>query len=97
MAYEAMNNANYLEARMITILNDNGQVSLPTGQPSAGGIVPVGALSATTSKMLSSSEFKDFRCVWNFRWDSAAPSPPTFSISFRRQTPPTIRSPPTTQ
>mmetsp|Transcript_96962 Transcript_96962/g.277430 ORF Transcript_96962/g.277430 Transcript_96962/m.277430 type:complete len:713 (+) Transcript_96962:89-2227(+) len=63
MAYEAMNNANYLEARMITILNDNGQVSLPTGQPSAGGIVPVGALSATTSKMLSSSEFKDFRDV----------------------------------
>jgi 1-deoxy-D-xylulose-5-phosphate synthase len=26
MAYEAMNNANYLQARMITILNDNGQV-----------------------------------------------------------------------
>lgn len=25
--YEAMNNANYLNARMITILNDNSQVS----------------------------------------------------------------------
>lgn len=63
MAYEAMNNANYLNARMITILNDNGQVSLPTGQPSAGGVVPVGALSATTSRMLSSQTFKDVRDV----------------------------------
>jgi len=63
MAYEAMNNANYLSARMITILNDNGQVSLPTGQPSAGGVVPAGALSAYTSRLLSSSEFKSVRDV----------------------------------
>lgn len=63
MAYEAMNNANYLNARMITILNDNGQVSLPTGQPSAGGVVPVGALSASTSRLLSSQTFKDVRDV----------------------------------
>jgi len=35
MAYEAMNNANYLNARMITILNDNGQVRfLPSTSPS---------------------------------------------------------------
>lgn len=36
MAYEAMNNAAYINSRVIVILNDNGQVSLPTGQPSAG-------------------------------------------------------------
>merc|ERR1711871_743078 len=63
MAYEAMNNANYLNARMITVLNDNGQVSLPIGQPSAGGVVPSGALSAYTSRLLSSSEFKSVRDV----------------------------------
>ena len=37
MAYEAMNNAVYINSRVIVVLNDNGQVSLPTGQPSAGG------------------------------------------------------------
>jgi 1-deoxy-D-xylulose-5-phosphate synthase len=36
MAYEAMNNAAYINSKVIVILNDNGQVSLPTGQPSAG-------------------------------------------------------------
>ncbi|KAJ1462044.1 1-deoxy-D-xylulose-5-phosphate synthase-domain-containing protein [Pelagophyceae sp. CCMP2097] len=63
MAYEAMNNANYLQARMITILNDNGQVSLPTGTPSAGGVIPSGALSAYTSRLISSKPFADFRNV----------------------------------
>mmetsp|Transcript_13463 Transcript_13463/g.16877 ORF Transcript_13463/g.16877 Transcript_13463/m.16877 type:complete len:526 (+) Transcript_13463:524-2101(+) len=63
MAYEAMNNANYLDARMITILNDNGQVSLPTGTPSAGGVIPSGALSAYTSRLLSSQPFADVRNV----------------------------------
>jgi len=63
MAYEAMNNANYLNARMITVLNDNGQVSLPTGMPSAGGVVPAGALSAYTSRLLSSNTFQDVRSV----------------------------------
>ena len=43
MAYEAMNNAAYINSRVIVILNDNGQVSLPTGQPSAGGVIPAGA------------------------------------------------------
>ncbi len=42
MAYEAMNCAGYLKSRMIVILNDNGQVSLPTGTHSAGGVVPAG-------------------------------------------------------
>ena len=31
MAYEAMNNAAYINTRVVVILNDNGQVSLPTG------------------------------------------------------------------
>jgi len=61
MAYEAMNCAGYLKQRMIVILNDNGQVSLPTGTPSAAGTIPVGALSASSSKMLSSQPFLDAR------------------------------------
>lgn len=44
MAYEAMNSAGYLKNRMIVILNDNGQVSLPTGTPSAGGQIPASSL-----------------------------------------------------
>jgi 1-deoxy-D-xylulose-5-phosphate synthase len=61
MAYEAMNNAGYLRNRMIVILNDNGQVSLPTGTPSAGGAIPASQLSAYTSNLLVSKPFQDFR------------------------------------
>ena len=61
MAYEAMNNAAYINTRVIVILNDNGQVSLPTGQPSAGGVVPAGAFSAYTSRLLTSTTFKTVR------------------------------------
>lgn len=60
-AYEAMNNAGYLKNRMIVILNDNDQVSLPTGTKSAAGVQPSGALSDYTSKVLSSRPFQDFR------------------------------------
>jgi 1-deoxy-D-xylulose-5-phosphate synthase len=42
-------------------LNDNGQVSLPTGTPSAGGTVPASQLSAYTSNLLVSKPFQDFR------------------------------------
>lgn len=63
MAYEAMNNAAYINSRVVVILNDNGQVSLPTGQPSAGGIVPAGALSGYTSRLLTSSAFKSVRDI----------------------------------
>eukprot|EP01039_Chlorochromonas_danica_P005135 gene5135-5642_t len=63
MAYEAMNNAAYINSRVIVILNDNGQVSLPTGQPSAGGVVPAGALSGYTSRLLTSSAFKSVRDI----------------------------------
>ena len=61
MAYEAMNNAGYLNSRMLVILNDNAQVSLPTGTPSVGGVVPSGALSAYTSRLLASKPFQDVR------------------------------------
>lgn len=63
MAYEAMNNAAYINTRVIVILNDNGQVSLPTGNPSAGGVIPAGALSGYTSRLLTSSTFKSVRDV----------------------------------
>jgi len=61
MAYEAMNSAGYLRSRMIVVLNDNGQVSLPTGTQSAGGTVPASQLSAYTSNLLVSKPFQDFR------------------------------------
>lgn len=61
MAYEAMNNAGYLSSRMIVVLNDNGQVSLPTGTQSAGGVKPASQLSAYTSNLLVSQPFQDFR------------------------------------
>ncbi|GMH68231.1 hypothetical protein TrRE_jg5320, partial [Triparma retinervis] len=63
MAYEAMNSAGYLKNRMIVILNDNGQVSLPTGTMSAGGVIPASSLSAATSRLLVSKQFQDFRSV----------------------------------
>ncbi|KAG8462900.1 hypothetical protein KFE25_001673 [Diacronema lutheri] len=61
MAYEAMNNAAYLNTKVVVVLNDNGQVSLPTGTQSAGGVGPAGALSAYTSRLLTSKPFLDFR------------------------------------
>lgn len=63
MAYEAMNNAAYLNSRVIVVYNDNGQVSLPTGTPSAGGTVPAGSLSAYTSRLIASKPFENFRDV----------------------------------
>merc|ERR1719183_332311 len=46
MAFEAMNTAAFFNAKQIVILNDNEQVSLPTGVPTAGGTKPVGMLSS---------------------------------------------------
>ena len=63
MAYEAMNNAAYINSRVIVVLNDNGQVSLPTGQPSAGGVIPAGALSGYTGRLLTSNTFKNVRDI----------------------------------
>ncbi|KAF4657000.1 hypothetical protein FOL47_008641 [Perkinsus chesapeaki] len=74
MAYEAMNHAGWLKLRkFLVILNDNGQVSLPTAYNEVH--TPVGALSETLSKMggmdssvpdavskvLSSPSFQDAR------------------------------------
>ncbi|CAM9208074.1 unnamed protein product, partial [Chrysoparadoxa australica] len=61
MAFEAMNTAGYLNQRSLVILNDNGQVSLPTGTHSAGGIVPAGGLSSYTGRLLASKRFKTVR------------------------------------
>lgn len=63
MAYEAMNSAGYLKNRMIVILNDNGQVSLPTGTQSAGGTRPASQLSTYTSQLLVSKPFQNVRDV----------------------------------
>jgi len=46
MAFEAMNTAAFFNTKQIVILNDNEQVSLPTGVPTAGGTKPVGMLSS---------------------------------------------------
>merc|ERR1740138_1375212 len=48
---------------MIVVYNDNGQVSLPTGTPSAGGTAPAGSLSAYTSRLIASKPFQDFRDI----------------------------------
>jgi len=63
MAYEAMNNAPYLNSRVIVIYNDNGQVSLPTGTPTAAGTAPAGSLSAYTTRLIASKPFQDFRDI----------------------------------
>ncbi|KAI4328121.1 hypothetical protein L6164_020503 [Bauhinia variegata] len=59
-AYEAMNNAGYLDANLIVILNDNKQVSLPTATLD-GPATPVGALSSALSKIQASTKFRKFR------------------------------------
>ncbi|KAH1108756.1 hypothetical protein J1N35_012524 [Gossypium stocksii] len=55
MAYEALNNAGYLDTNLIIILNDNKQVSLPTATID-GPAPPVGALSKALTKLQSSRE-----------------------------------------
>ncbi|KAF8015999.1 hypothetical protein BT93_H1525 [Corymbia citriodora subsp. variegata] len=61
-AYEAMNNAGYLDSDMIVILNDNKQVSLPTANLD-GPIPPVGALSSTLSRLQSNRPLRELREV----------------------------------
>ncbi|EFH61703.1 1-deoxyxylulose-5-phosphate synthase [Arabidopsis lyrata subsp. lyrata] len=57
-AYEAMNNAGYLDSDMIVILNDNKQVSLPTANLD-GPTPPVGALSCALSSGTGSTLFEE--------------------------------------
>ncbi|XP_050372903.1 probable 1-deoxy-D-xylulose-5-phosphate synthase, chloroplastic [Argentina anserina] len=61
-AYEAMNNAGYLDSDMIIVLNDNKQVSLPTANLD-GPIPPVGALSSALSKLQSNRPLRELREV----------------------------------
>jgi len=62
MAYEAMNNAGFLDTNMIVVLNDNNQVSLPT-QYNKGGQRPVGALSGALSRIQSNRPLRELREV----------------------------------
>ncbi|CAI9111422.1 OLC1v1011646C4 [Oldenlandia corymbosa var. corymbosa] len=59
-AYEAMNNAGFLDANLIVILNDNKQVSLPTATLD-GPATPVGALSSALTKLQASPKFRQLR------------------------------------
>ena len=53
MAYEAMNNAGSMDARLIVILNDNDMSIAP----------PVGAMSAYLSRLISSRSYRSMRHV----------------------------------
>lgn len=66
-AYEAMNNAGYLDSDMIVILNDNKQVSLPTASLD-GPIPPVGALSSALSRLQSNRPLRELREVAKVTW-----------------------------
>ncbi|CAL5183811.1 unnamed protein product [Lathyrus oleraceus] len=61
-AFEAMNNAGYLQSDMIVILNDNKQVSLPTADLD-GPKQPMGALSRNLSKLQLKQPIKKIREV----------------------------------
>ncbi|WVZ09571.1 hypothetical protein V8G54_014101 [Vigna mungo] len=54
-AYEAMNNAGFLDTNLIIILNENEQVSLPTASID-GPAPPVGALSKALARLHTSSK-----------------------------------------
>ncbi|XP_076929398.1 putative 1-deoxy-D-xylulose-5-phosphate synthase 2, chloroplastic [Bidens hawaiensis] len=56
-AYEAMNNAGYLDSNLIIVLNDNRQVSLPTATID-GPAPPVGALSRSLTRLQTSKKFQ---------------------------------------
>nr|QEV81815.1 1-deoxy-D-xylulose-5-phosphate synthase decarboxylase [Prunella vulgaris] len=59
-AYEAMNNAGFLDSNLIIVLNDNKQVSLPTATLD-GPASPVGALSSALTKLQASPKFRQLR------------------------------------
>ncbi|XP_042387138.1 probable 1-deoxy-D-xylulose-5-phosphate synthase 2, chloroplastic [Zingiber officinale] len=56
-AFEAMNNAGFLNSNLIIVLNDNKQVSLPTATLD-GPASPVGALTKALTKLQSSTKFR---------------------------------------
>ena len=53
MAYEAMNNAGAMDARLIVILNDNDMSIAP----------PVGAMSAYLARLVSSRSYRGLRKI----------------------------------
>ncbi|KAK4485555.1 hypothetical protein RD792_008198 [Penstemon davidsonii] len=59
-AYEALNNAGFLDSNLIVVLNDNKQVSLPTATVD-GPAPPVGALSKALSRLQTTSQFRQLR------------------------------------
>ncbi|KAH6832459.1 Deoxyxylulose-5-phosphate synthase [Perilla frutescens var. hirtella] len=59
-AYEAMNNAGFLDSNLIVMLNDYKQVSLPTTMLD-GPTTPVGALYSALTKLQGSSKFRQLR------------------------------------
>nr|ART66976.1 1-deoxy-D-xylulose 5-phosphate synthase 2 [Magnolia champaca] len=59
-AYEAMNNAGYLDSNIIIVLNDNKQVSLPTATVD-GPAPPVGALTRALTRLQSSTKLRQLR------------------------------------
>nr|AZR38436.1 1-deoxy-D-xylulose 5-phosphate synthase [Plectranthus barbatus] len=59
-AYEALNNAGFLDSNLIIVLNDNKQVSLPTATVD-GPAPPVGALSKALTKLQASRKFRQLR------------------------------------
>ena len=60
MAYEAMNNAGYLDKNLVIILNDNQQVSLPT-QYNNKNQDPVGALSSAFGRLQANRPLRELR------------------------------------
>ncbi|MEQ8666235.1 MAG: 1-deoxy-D-xylulose-5-phosphate synthase [Rhodospirillales bacterium] len=71
MAYEAMNNAGAMDARLIVILNDNDMSIAP----------PVGAMSAYLSRLISS---KSYRSVRHFAAELAKKFPRQIEETARR-------------
>ncbi|KAG6502678.1 probable 1-deoxy-D-xylulose-5-phosphate synthase 2, chloroplastic [Zingiber officinale] len=59
-AFEAMNNAGYLDSNLIVVLNDNRQASLPTAAFDEPAI-PVGALSKALTTLQSSPKLRMLR------------------------------------
>ncbi|CDJ45450.1 Deoxyxylulose 5-phosphate synthase (Fragment) [Eimeria tenella] len=60
MAYEALNACGFLQSPILVILNDNQQVSLPTGTNSAGGTAPASAVSRHMRRLL---QRRSLRCL----------------------------------
>src|SRR5215510_781074 len=71
MAYEAMNNAGALGARLIVVLNDNDMSIAP----------PVGAMSAYLARLVSGRTYRGFRYFWK---RMAEHLPRLFRVSAKR-------------